>query len=92
MNKYVKNNEKPIQKIRFIVQALFALLCIWIGIEFYFFIQFLESGGVAGSSYRPAGVEGFLPISALMSLYYFVLTGELHSAHPAGFFYSSWNN
>jgi polyferredoxin len=86
MSKYVKNIEKPIQKIRFFVQVAFALLCIWIGVEFYFFIKFLESGGLAASPYRPAGVEGFLPISALMSVYYFFLTGEIHHAHPAGFF------
>lgn len=86
MSKYVKNIEKPIQKLRFVVQSAFTLLCIWIGIEFYFFIQFLESGGITGSSYRPAGVEGFLPISAMMSVYYFLITGELHHAHPAGFF------
>lgn len=86
MAKYIKNSLKPIQKYRFIVQSVFALLCIWIGIEFYFFIQFLNSGGTAAFSSRPPGVEGFLPISSLMSVYYFVLTGDIHQAHPAGFF------
>ncbi len=82
----IKNLEKPIQKYRFWVQSAFALLCIWIGIEFYLFINFLESNGVAGSSFRPPGVEGFLPISALMSVVYFFQTGEIHNVHPAGFF------
>ena len=39
--KIIKNKEKGIQKIRFIVQLLFALLCIWIGIEFYQFAKYL---------------------------------------------------
>jgi polyferredoxin len=81
-----RNSSKPIQKYRFLVQSLFSLLCIWIGIEFYFFISFLESNGTAGSSFRPPDVEGFLPISALMSVFYFFQTGEIHNVHPAGFF------
>ncbi len=83
---FIKNPEKPVQKYRFLVQVFFALICIWIGIEFYFFIKYLETGGAAGSSYRPPGVEGFLPISALMSVYNFLLTGKIHPAHPAGMF------
>ncbi len=84
--KLVRNTEKPIQKYRFIIQVLFALLCIWIGIEFYFFINYLESGGAAAYTERPPGVDGFLPISSLMSFYLFLATGQIHSAHPAGFF------
>jgi polyferredoxin len=82
----IKNKEKRIQKIRFIVQSLFALLCIWIGVEFYQFIQYLETNGAAAFSSRPPGVDGFLPISSLMSFYLFLNTGVIHSAHPAGFF------
>ncbi len=86
MPKYIKNLEQPVQKYRFIIQSLFAILCIWIGLEFISFIKFLETNGAAGSFYRPPGVEGFLPISAMMSFYYFLLSGEIHSAHPAGMF------
>lgn len=86
MSKYIKNTEKPVQKYRFIVQILFSLLCVWIGVEFYFFVEYLESGVASEYFSRPPGVEGFLPISALMSIYYFVQTGEIHDAHPAGFF------
>jgi polyferredoxin len=84
--KIVKNLEKPIQKYRFYVQTAFAALCVWIGIEFYFFIKYLESGGAIEYSSRPPGVDGFLPISSLMNGYYFLLTGEVHDAHPAGLF------
>ncbi len=84
--KYIKNNENSIQKVRFTVQVVFALLCIWIGIEFWLFTTYLESGGTTTFHTRPPGVEGFLPISALMSVYYFFLTGIIHHVHPAGFF------
>ena len=83
--KFIRNTEKPVQKYRFWVQAGIALLCIWIGVEFHFFVESLEGGNPSNVGYRPPGVEGFLPISALMSLYYFFLTGEIHQAHPAGF-------
>jgi len=72
--------------MRLVVQIAFAFLVIWIGVEFYFFVDYLESGGATGSTYRPPGVEGFLPISSLMNLYYFTLTGNIHAAHPAGLF------
>jgi polyferredoxin len=84
--KIIRNKEKGIQKVRFIVQTLFALLCIWIGIEYYQFIHFLETNGTAAFSSRPPGVDGFLPISSFMSFYLFLMTGQIHSAHPAGFF------
>jgi polyferredoxin len=48
------------------------------------FIQYLETGGKAAFYTRPAGVDGFLPISSLMSFYLFIKTGEIHEAHPAG--------
>ncbi|MBM4170920.1 MAG: 4Fe-4S binding protein [Ignavibacteria bacterium] len=81
-----KNSEKPIQRYRFIIQLIFALICIWIGVEFSFFVKSLEVGDTNFISTRPAGVEAFLPISSLMSVYYFLLTGDIHAAHPAGFF------
>ena len=82
----VKNLEKPVQKYRFIIQTFFILLCVWIGVEFYLFVGYLESGGTGTFYERPPGVEAFLPVSSLMSLYYFLLSGIIHQAHPAGFF------
>jgi polyferredoxin len=84
--KIVRNKEQGIQNFRFIVQTLFAVLCIWIGVEFYQFLQYLETNGAAAFTSRPPGVDGFLPISSFMSFYLFLVTGEIHSAHPAGFF------
>ncbi len=84
--RYRSNRRPRIQKWRLAMQIAFALLCIWIGVEFHFFIQHLETAGQAGSSYRPPGVDGFLPISSLMSLYYLLLSGDIHMYHPAGLF------
>lgn len=84
--KAVKNCEPKVQTIRFWVQIAFVLLCVWIGVEFYFFTQYLESGGTTTFVERPPGAEGFLPISSLMSLYYWLVSGEVHPYHPAGLF------
>ncbi len=83
---YKKNKSRSIQQIRFAVQISFSLLYIWIGIEFWQFVSFLESNGTTAFHQRPPGVEGFLPISALMSIVYFIQTGKVHNVHPAGFF------
>lgn len=84
MSKIVKNLEKPIQKYRLYIQLFFAAIVLWIGVEFYLFTTFLESGGNSTFYERPPGVEGFLPISSMMSLYYFFISGNIHPAHPAG--------
>lgn len=68
------------------VQLAFVLLCIWIGIEFYLFMQWGMSGGTAPYFERPPGVEGFLPISALMSLKHWILSGSLNNIHPSSVF------
>jgi len=74
------------QFFRSTVQASFALLCIWIGVEFYLFTRWGMSGGSAAFVARPPGAEGFLPISALISLRYFTLTGIINAVHPSGLF------
>ena len=82
----VRNLAKPVQRWRFAIQSAFAVLCIWIGVEFYFFVKYIETAGAAGITSRPPGVDGFLPISSLMSLYYWFLSAEVHPYHPAGLF------
>lgn len=84
--KIIKNTEPSVQKYRFLIQVFFVVICLWIGVDFYLFVSYLESGGVTQFFNRPPGAEAFLPISSLMSVYYFFMTGEIHSAHPAGFF------
>lgn len=73
------------QQLRFWVQFAFILLCLWIGVEFTLWFFWHEGSGAIALS-RPPGVEGFLPISALMSLYYLFLSGSIHPVHPAGLF------
>lgn len=74
------------QALRHTMQALFALLCLWIGVEFWLFMRWGLSGGQTVYVPRPPGAEGFLPISALMSLKHWVLSGTLNSIHPASVF------
>ena len=81
----IKNTEKPVQNYRFYSQVLFSIICIWIGIEFVMFVRQLDAGTLSPNFYRPPGVEGFLPISAFMSVVYFLQSGIIHPVHPAGF-------
>jgi polyferredoxin len=74
------------QLIRQSVQAGFLILNLWIGVRFYLFVRYYETGGHSVYVPRPAGVEGWLPIAALMNLKYWVLTGDLPTVHPAGMF------
>src|SRR5512143_3869408 len=60
---------------RTVVQSAFVLLCLWIGLEFHLFMRWGLSGGREAFVNRPPGVEGFLPISALISLTYWFRTG-----------------
>jgi polyferredoxin len=69
--------------LRFWIQAAFIALCLWIGIEFILWYG-AHADGATPVVNRPPGVEGFLPISALMSLWYFAQTGDFNMIHPAG--------
>jgi len=72
------------QFLRSSYQFAFALLCVWIGIEFYLFMRWGQSNGAAQFVARPPGVEGFLPISSLISLKYWIATGIVNEVHPSG--------
>jgi polyferredoxin len=68
---------------RAIVQwGLFFWILI-IGVQFGLFVHHFESGGRAAFFPRPPGIEGFLPIGALVSLKYWVTTGIFPHVHPA---------
>ena len=72
------------QFLRSTIQAAFVLLCIWIGIEFSLFVRWGTSAGTTPYYSRPPGVEGFLPISAMISLKYFLQTHIINEIHPSG--------
>ncbi len=69
--------------IRPFVQGLFFVFSLYIGYEFYLFYSW-AIGGSGDFHPRPPGVEAFLPISALLGLKRFILTGNYDMVHPAG--------
>lgn len=73
---------KKSQRIRLAVQLFFLLATLYTGWRFIIFVNSLQSGGEIVT--RPPGVEAFLPISSLMALKYWVLTGDFNTIHPAG--------
>jgi len=74
------------QSLRRAFQLSFLALNVWIGIEFYLFVRYYESGGRSVFANRPPGVEGWLPIASLMNLKVLLLSGEMPRLHPAGMF------
>jgi len=74
------------QQLRRGFQFTFATLNIFLGIQFYLWVRYYETGGTGRYFERPPGVEGWLPIAALMNLKYFVLTGVIPKVHPAAMF------
>ncbi|MFA6540387.1 MAG: 4Fe-4S binding protein [Bacteroidota bacterium] len=80
----VQRLKEDSQFFRSAVQGAFVLLCLWIGIEFYLFMQWGMTSGSSSYHQRPPGVEGFLPISALMGLLHWIMSGSLNTIHPAG--------
>ncbi|MCK5696013.1 MAG: hypothetical protein KAH62_05365 [Desulfobacula sp.] len=78
--KFVKmlKAKKVSQAVRRSVQLLFLIIVCFIGFRFSQFAGALEKGMLPLVD-RPPGVEVFLPIGALVSLKYFVLTGIINS-------------
>ena len=74
------------QALRRGFQLAFLALNVWIGIEFYLFVRYYETGGRSVYGSRPPGVEGWLPIASLMNLKVLLLSGSLPALHPAGMF------
>ncbi len=74
------------QRWRRAFQVAFLALNVAIGVQFWFFVRFHETGGASPYLPRPPGVEGWLPIAALMNLKAALLSGELPTRFPAGMF------
>ncbi len=73
-----------LRPLRYAVQFAFLLLTLYIGWQFYHFVQQFESPGHPAVE-RPASVDAFLPIGGLMAFKYFLLTGIVEPVHPSGF-------
>jgi len=69
-------------KLRLLVQSGFLLICLYSGYRFYQFYLW-AMGSSATFVERPPAIEGFLPISGLVSLKRFLLTGSYDRIHPA---------
>jgi polyferredoxin len=74
------------QQLRLGVQVVFAAITTVVAIQFWLWVRYFESGGVAARVSRPPGVEAWLPIAALMNLKTFLMTGEVPALHAAGMF------
>ncbi len=72
-----------IQLYRKIVQYLFLATIVLIGVEFTIFVSQLARG-ILPTVNRPPGIEAFLPISALISLKYWLVSGIFNQVHPSG--------
>jgi len=73
----------PIKTLRTLIQAGFASFCLFAGYQFYHFYLW-AMGRSEIYVPRPPSVEGFLPISAFLSLKRLILTGHYDEIHPAG--------
>ena len=78
-----KFSPSNIQLYRKIVQFLFLATIVLIGIKFTIFVGQLENG-IRPTVSRPPGIEAFLPISSLISLKYWLVSGVFNRVHPSG--------
>ena len=78
-----RNPYKLLPRLRWIVQGAFVAFFVLVGVEFHEFYRQAVSGAPV-TAHRPPAVEGFLPISALIGLKRFLLTGNFDEVHPAG--------
>lgn len=84
--KLIRTDTDRSQQIRLGVQLAFIALNLFIGVQFFHWVRHFETAGATPFVDRPAGIEGWLPIAALMNLKYFIVTGHVPTLHPAGMF------
>ncbi|HHR5886444.1 TPA: 4Fe-4S binding protein [Providencia alcalifaciens] len=68
------------------VQITLLAINIYIGITFYYWVRYYETGGMTFYLPRPSGIEGWLPIAGLMNLKYTIEMGGLPPIHAASMF------
>lgn len=67
------------------VQVLSLAIIVIATVQLYLFVNGIRQDGTASAfTYRPAVLEGFLPIGALMAAKYWFATGIYDPVHPAG--------
>lgn len=77
-----RRNHSIVWGLRNWIQLAVLVLTLGIGLQFYLFVRQAAGGGIITIA-RPAVVEGFLPIGALMGWKHFLATGEWDAIHPA---------
>lgn len=82
VSKLFKKDRAPLE--RRAVQLLFVLIILYIGIQFIRFVNSYGDPNATALVTRPPGVEAFLPISALVALKAWLVTGVFDKIHPAG--------
>lgn len=68
---------------RLLVQWVFLGWCVFLGVQFALFVRHFEAMGQTAYYPRPPGVEGFLPIGALVGLKAWLTSGYFDPIHPA---------
>lgn len=70
-------------RLRALVQWGLLAACLYLGVRFGLFVRHFETFGQSPLVTRPPGVEGFLPIGALVSLKNWLVNGVIDPVHPA---------
>jgi polyferredoxin len=83
---YTRRHGDRSQQVRLATQMVFAAIAVAVGVQFYMWVRFYETGGRSMRVARPDGVEAWLPIAALMNLKTFLITHQVPAAHAAGMF------
>lgn len=83
-NRDKKHFQHRLSLLRLFCQSLFALFCLFAGWKFHSFYLWTLDPGTQAYVARPAAVEAFLPLGALVSLKRLFLGAEFDTIHPAG--------
>lgn len=70
-------------RLRPLLQWGFLALCLALGVQFGLFARHFATFGATPYYARPPGVEGFLPIGALVSVKHWLTSGTIDPVHPA---------
>lgn len=70
-------------RLRALTQWGLLATCLYLGVRFGLFVRHFETFGQTPAYTRPPGVEGFLPIGALVSLKHWLVNGTIDPVHPA---------
>ncbi|WP_369308652.1 4Fe-4S binding protein [Providencia rettgeri] len=71
---------------RKVVQIILLVINLYIGVTFYLWVRYYETGGETLYLPRPGGIEGWLPIAGLMNLKYTIETSSFPPIHAASMF------